>query len=236
MRKSAVVIITIVSIFAIFVGYNYFNDKELTKNSDGIKFKEEYEKLNDTINSNNNKKYPKMSIKNDNVIKYSTYDEVLQIIKEGTGVIYLGFPECPWCRNAVPVLLEAASESELDTIYYLNIQPDRDLLVLDSKNKVRQDKKGTDDYYKLVDALSKHLDDYIINNGKGIEVNTNTKRIYLPTVIFVKDGEIQGIHVSTVDTQKDPYVSLTDRQEEELLIMYINLMNMINGSLCDENC
>ena len=51
-----------------------FIDVELTK--------EEYEKLNGEINTNNSKKYPEVKISDDNVIKYSNYEEILEILKD----------------------------------------------------------------------------------------------------------------------------------------------------------
>lgn len=236
MRKSSIVIVLLVTIFTIFIGYNYIQDKEKDVNLDGIKFEKEYENLNNRVNKNNNKVYPKVEISSNNVVKYSNYDEILEIIKSGTGVIYLGYPECPWCRNLVPVLLSASEEVELDTIYYLNIKEDRDLLILDQNKKVITEKEGNKKYFELVEALNSILDEYILTDNEGKEFKTGKKRIYVPIVIFVKDGKILAHHVDTVETQKDPYITLTDREEEELLLKFINYMSLTNGSICDERC
>ena len=75
------------------------------KETDAEKFKKEYEKLNGQTIGETNYKYPSVEISKDNAIKYASYDEVLELLKSGTGVIYLGYETCPWCRNAVPVLL-----------------------------------------------------------------------------------------------------------------------------------
>lgn len=236
MRKSSIVIITLVTIFAVFIGYKYFSSEENIKNEDAVNFKKEYETLNNRVNPSNNKLYPEVNIKSDNIIKYSTYDEILEILKSGTGVIYLGYPECPWCRNLVPTMLMAASEVELDTIYYLNIKEDRDLLILNEKKKVITEKEGSKKYFELVDALSSILDDYILTTNDGEEVNTGKKRIYVPIVIFVKDGKIVDKHIDTVESQEDPYVLLSDVQQEELLLKLINLMSSLSGTVCDERC
>ena len=39
------------------------------------------------------------SIDNDNVFVYRTLEEINKILKNGTGIVYLGFPECPWCKG-----------------------------------------------------------------------------------------------------------------------------------------
>ena len=67
---------------------------------DALAFKEEYEALNGTINEGNGKEYLTITIDEENPIYYSSLNEVTTLIKEGTGVIYLGYPTCPWCRNS----------------------------------------------------------------------------------------------------------------------------------------
>ena len=237
MRKSSVVIIIFVSLFAIFLGFKYFGEETKTIiNQDALNFKKEYERLNNKINKNNNKLYPEVNISEKNIVKYSSYDEIIQIIKQGTGVIYLGYPECPWCRNLVPILLSAANETEMDHIYYLNIKEDRDVLILDESKNIIIQNEGKKEYFELVGVLNEILDDYILTTNDGEEVTTGKKRIYVPLVLFVKDGKITNFHLGTVDSQEDPYVHLTDKQEEELLLKFINYMSVVNGSLCDDAC
>ena len=62
------------------------------------------------------------------------------------------------------------------------------------------------------------------------------KRLYFPTVLFVKDGKIIGIYTSTVDSQKDPYVKLNDEQYSELKNIYLDLINKTYDILCDQSC
>lgn len=236
MKKGSILIIMLVFLFSIFIGYEYFQDKKDATSQDALNFEKEYEKLNNRVNSNNNKVYPIVDISSDNPIKYSSYDEIFQILESGTGVIYLGFPECPWCRNLVPVLLSAAKEVELDTLYYLNISEDRDLLLLDENKDIITEKEGNKKYFELVSKLDQILDEYILTANDGSEVKTGEKRIYLPLVIFVKNGEIVGYHDGTVESQEDPYVALTDRENEELLLSLIELMGKVSPSVCDDKC
>ena len=236
MKKGSILIIMLVFLFSIFIGYEYFQDKKDATSQDALNFEKEYEKLNNRVNSNNNKVYPIVDISSDNPIKYSSYDEIFQILESGTGVIYLGFPECPWCRNLVPVLLSAAKEVELDTLYYLNISEDRDLLLLDENKDIITEKEGNKKYFELVSKLDQILDEYILTANDGGEVKTGEKRIYLPLVIFVKNGEIVGYHDGTVESQEDPYVALTDRENEELLLSLIEIMGKASPSVCDDKC
>lgn len=236
MKKNSMIIIAIVTVFAIFIGYKYIMESKNIENTDGLKFKTEYEILNKRVNSSNNKVYPEVEIPSNNAIKYSSYDEIFEVLEKGTGVIYLGYPECPWCRNLVPVLLEAANEIELKTIYYLNIKEDRDLYALNENNEVIKEKEGTDNYYKLINKLDSILNEYTITSTDDVKISTGEKRIYVPLVIFVKNGKIIGHQNDTVESQTDPYILLNDKQKEELFIKLTNYMSEVSGNTCDESC
>jgi len=45
-----------------------------------------------------------------NVFVYRNADEIIKILEGGTGLVYLGFPECPWCQAYVPILNEVAKK------------------------------------------------------------------------------------------------------------------------------
>ncbi len=222
MDKKKILLLGIFLIVAVMCAYIKVQNKYEIINEDAIKFKEEYESLN-------SEGYKKVEISENNQIKYSDYEEIVEILENGTGVIYLGFPECPWCRNAVPVLLDAASETGVETIYYYNALSIRDKKHLDDEGNIVVDEEGTEEYKKLVELLYDHLDSY-----DGLNDDT-IKRIYFPTVIFVKDGKVIGLHTSTVDSQTDPSVSLTDEQYEELKDIYVNYSLNISDALCSDN-
>ena len=139
-------------------------------------------------------------------------------------------------RNLVPVMLSAAKEVEIDTIYYLNIKDDRDVLMLNENDDIITEKEGNKKYFELVEKLDSILDDYILTDNDGKSVSAGKKRIYTPLLIFVKNGKIIAHHTDTVDSQTDPYVALNDRQSEELLLKLINYMSKISASVCDESC
>lgn len=166
------------------------------KNSDdALKFKKEYEELNSSS--------VKMDISENNPIKYATFDEIIDVLTKGTGVVYFGFPGCPWCRNVIPVLFEVAKENDVDTIYYFN------------PREIRT--SGNDAYQQLTTILN----DYLEENDEGV------KTLYVPDVYFVKDGKIMGNHLSTVDSQSDPYTPLDEEQRAELKNIYQELFDKI---------
>ena len=212
-----------------------------SKKTDALKFKEEYESLNGTIGKSG-KKTKSLSISEDNPIKYASYDEVLDVIENGTGIIYLGFPECPWCRSALPVLFETASDYNIDTIYYINMKNERDAYeVKDGKLVYQKDEKGNDikgekGYFKLLEALDSYLDDYVVTDEDSKEYDTGEKRIYVPLIIFVNDGKIVGTHTSTVKSQESGYDELTDEEYDELNGIYAEYIKELVDNYCDEAC
>ncbi len=226
MEKNTIIKIGIILGLFIIIGIVLYFVLD-NKQTDGSRFKMEYENLNGQ-KSEQGKTYLDMDIDKDNNVKYASFDEVMNLLKDGTGILYLGFPECPWCRNAVPVLLEAAKENEVENVYYFNAEPIRDKKKL-KDGKIVTNKKGTDEYYKLVDKLKDVLSPYA-----GLK-DDNIKRIYFPTVVFVMGGKVVGIHESTVDSQKDPSKHLNEQQLKELKQIYNDNINKIYGT-CDEKC
>lgn len=227
MNKEKIIIIALPILCAVAAILSYL--KLINTDVDSAKFKKEYESLNE--------KGIEIKISEDNPIVYADYDKLLEIIENGTGIIYLGFPECPWCRNALPVLFDVAKENKVETIYYMNILNERDSYIVEDEELVYatdeegNEKKGTEGYFKLLDALEEHLSDYVIL-FEDEEYETGEKRIYAPSVIFVRDGEVLGIHVSTVDSHEDPRKKLTEEQYEELYTIYEDYIIETKGGTC----
>lgn len=195
-----------------------------TNQKDNIKFKNEYELLN------NKENYLTVSIDKNNVIKYATFDEIIKLLTTETGVIYFGFPECPWCRNMVTPLLQAAKEIELKEIYYFNALSIRDKKHLDENNNIITDDEGTEEYKKLIELMYNYLGEY-----KGLN-DTTIKRLYFPTVVFTQNGKIKEIHIGTLEEQLDPYTPLTETQQQKLKNIYIKYMLEIKETTCNEKC
>ena len=108
MKKKIIILVGVVLVIALGIfGYLYTNKNKDT-NTDGKKFAEEYG-----------------SVTEDNVFVYKSIDEIINILEHGTGVVYLGFPEWPWCTAYVPYLNEVAKDNDVEKVYYYNILNDR---------------------------------------------------------------------------------------------------------------
>ncbi len=175
-------------------------------------FEEEYEILNDQTSMDGEHTYLAIDVPSDNRVEYVDLAEIQEVLAEGTGVMYFGFPECPWCRTLVPVLFEAVEAAGYEgPVYYGNFLNDRDKLSLDENGNIVVEQEGTEAYRQLVAKLCDWLGPY---NGLNDET---IKRVYFPTTVFVKNGQIMDVHLTTVESQASGYDPLTAEQHAELL-------------------
>ena len=87
------------------------------------------------------KEYTKVG--RDNRFIYATPEQVLSVLEKGSGLVFLGFPQCPWCQQLAPIVNEAAKAEQFNSIYYLDIR------------QARQDNDST--YQQLLEKLKDHL-------------------------------------------------------------------------------
>lgn len=157
------------------------------------------------------KEYTKVT--NYNYFVYRESEEIIKILENGTGVVYLGFPECKWCQAYVPILNEVADMEGLDKIYYYDILEDR--------------KNNTEEYQKMVKLLS----DYLQYDDEG------NKRIYVPAIVFVSKGEIVGFDDETsYDTKgfEEPEEYWTEDEKSDLKEKLTLSINKVLNNKCTE--
>ena len=157
---------------------------------DGEKFEREYESLNGEKTSSG-EEYLTVDITSDNKMKYSSVEDILEIIeKNEEAVVYFGTPSCLYCRSAVGVLIEAANESEIESVYYV-----------DTSN-VKKDEK----YEELTSILGGSF--------------TEGEDIYVPLVLFIKDGAIIFSNTDTIFSHIDPNIEMNESEKDGLKEIY----------------
>lgn len=140
------ILFILIIIAFIYIGTRDFSDKI---DVDNVKFDSEYS-----------------NVDKDNVFVYVTATDVYSKLKNGTAIIFMGFPENEWTGYYANILNQAAKESGIKEIMYYNFLEDR------------TNKNGT--YQSIVLKLS----NYMTTKDDG------TKDIYAPTLIVIKNGEI----------------------------------------------
>ncbi len=236
-KKTIMQFVGAIVLIVAIVGGLMFLTRE-AKVSDGEKFKKEYESLNGTTRKSDGAVYGEVTIDKDNPITYVTAKEAIEVLESEKAIMYVGAPWCPWCRNAVSVLFELAKEYDVDKIYYLELDDIKSNYEV-KNGQLEKKNSGTDDYYKLLEKLGDRLEDYVLTGDDGKKYDTGEKRIYMPYVIAVRDGNIVADKVGTVtlDDGQSKYEKLTDEQHVQLSKSYKVLFEGAYGSGevdCDE--
>ena len=211
-NKLFMIIVTVLAAIVLVLNIQ----KVISNNSqtDGIKFKEEYEKLNGKKNDQG-KKYREITIDSKNKMVYKTTEEVLNLIdKKKSFILYFGFDTCPWCRSVVPTLASISKELNQE-VYYIDVKDIRDTFELDDDNKPKLVKKGSKDYSRLLEKLEPVLEDYTLTDSDNNEIKVGEKRIYAPSIISVIDGKAKELTTGISDKQTDGYMKLTKEMEKE---------------------
>ncbi len=105
-------------------------------------------------------------VEKDNIYEYKSIDEIIKILSNETGVVFFCTKESSWCQYYAVYLNDVLKENNIDKINYLDISSYREL--------------NTAKYNAIVDKLSNYL----------YTDDSNTKNIFMPDVVFVKDGNI----------------------------------------------
>lgn len=186
-----IISILVIILCILAVKLNEKNSNIINTTESNIKFMEEYTSLNGKTDELGNN-YNDVSITNDNIYYYANENEIIELLKSGTGVIYFGYPTDNYSRNIVDILNEVVSEYGYDKIYYYNIKPIMSSVVIDNDNKVVLN-KGNAFYYELLSILNDFLNYYTVLDNNNEEVILEEKKIEVPSVIFVKEGKITEV-------------------------------------------
>ena len=190
-----------------------------------LMFKHEYEVLNGQTTPDGEHIYKEVIVPSGIPIVYMDDEDAKVLLTSGSGALFMGFPECPWCRTLLPALVSAYEKSDYTgVIYYYNALEDRDALSLSEDGEIVVEAEGAPVYHDLVAILYDYLMPY---SGLGDE---SIRRIYLPTTVFVKNGDISSVHLTTIESQESGYDVLTDEQFAELEGILIEKFNAISDS------
>ena len=233
MKKVLLSLLIVLSIFTL----TSCGKKEV-KNSDAIKFKEEYEKLNGEQNRNG-VTYREVKIDEKNPFVFATAEEIQEKIdNKETFAVYFGFNSCPWCRSVITTLIEVAKDLKVDKIYYVDVLDIRDTYELNSKNKPEKTKDGSEGYNKLITSLASVLSDYTLTTEKGKTVEVGEKRIYAPNLVSVVKGEAQKLNTGISEMQTDSMMELTDEMKKDTYDQFKCVLDCLKEDVqvCKQGC
>lgn len=140
------ILFVLIIVAFIYIGTRDFSTKIVVDNE---KFDQEYQ-----------------NVSSNNVFSYASSQEVYTTLKNGSGIIFMGYPENKWSGYYANLLNETAKNNGIKQILYYNFYNDRKM------------KNAT--YQSIVLNLVEYLP--MLDDG--------THNIYAPTLIIVKNGRI----------------------------------------------
>lgn len=158
---------------------------------------------------------------NDSLFERISDNKLLEMINnKETFYVYMGDELCPWCRCVIKYFMSSAKLNNINKIYYLKIWDEnkneiiRDKYELDENNNIITIFNGTDAYNKLVSLFKDHLREYTLV-GKDEIIHTDKKRFYLPSFIYIKDGNLVKITDGVSKKIEDYNNEITKEIEED---------------------
>lgn len=188
--------------------------------------------INTNVNKNEDKvEFSKLyEVDENNVFEKISVEGAVNLLENGTGILYLGFSKCPWCQDLVPLLNESAKDNSINSVYYIedffDMRPDK-----------VENPKYQEEYNKMVDIIEEY-------ENKTNEQIKEGNIIKVPLVLFVKKGEIVGYQKGTIEghniekDENDNYFlrDLTDEEKKEIRKKLYNLINKIYSNTCSGSC
>lgn len=150
----------------------------------------------------------------ENIFVYKDINQIIKILENGTGIVYLGFPECNYCKEYVKILNDTAMEEGVEKIYYFNIKEDRE--------------NNTEGYKKIVELLYNNL----LSDEDG------EKRLFVPDVTFVSNGDIIYHNNESCDTSSNKDLSSywTEDKVASFKKELVKNIATLSGSICNDDC
>lgn len=139
------------------------------------------------------------AISKDHVFRYASVDEVIELLDNGTGIVFFGNSDQEDSLNVVKLFSSLIEEESIDEVLYFNPIVIRD--------------DNTTDYDKITELLGDNLT--ITKDGDSY--------LEVPSVYFVKDGSIIGYNDDAskiVEIEEEKLNEFYENLEDE----YLNLI------------
>lgn len=138
-----------------------------------------------------------------NAFVASDMASVLSLIeRKESANVYFGYPDCPWCVEAIPVLNKVAKELDTTILYVQTRDKDKNLM-FSEEEKLR-----------MVEYSDKFLD--VDDEGN--------KQLYVPFVVVIKEGNVVDGHIGTVDGYDVQERNMNDEEVKQLTNVYKTML------------
>lgn len=145
--------------------------------------------------------YEGLTDKENHVFIVSDVDDFIKKMEQRESfVAYFGFDTCPWCNSVISILNDLGKENNQE-ILYINTRPNKQVT---ANNQL-------DNYDKLYSRIGEYWEP---------NLETGENYLFVPFVIFVKNGEVAASHMGTVEGHLANIQELTEDQAYELREIY----------------
>ncbi len=137
-----------------------------------------------------------------------SFEEAIAFFEDKqSGLLYFGFPNCPFCQEIVPILHTLASQANIP-VHYIQTRDDQGIrLYTDSQR----------------DEIAPYLQDYIHNNSEG------EPTLYVPLVVAVEEGKVVGGHQGTIQGHNAHEQDMTAEQKQEVQEDLYQLISVLSN-------
>ncbi len=140
----------------------------------------------------------------EHVFYKKSMEEVVAMFEEKqSGIIYFGYPGCPWCEEALPVMNEVAKTKGLTICYAETYDGKEYQLKGETKDKI----------YSYLDAF--------------LSEDDGEKVMYVPFVVVVKDGVAVAANAGTVESHDAHERKMNDSEIVELTNIYQDMFDQL---------
>ena len=197
-------LLMVLAVVSSIIIYDKFgNTEKVIITEDENKFKTSYEQLNI------DKKFINIRIDDNNGVEYIDIDKFEELLKSESAIIFIGTSESNTSRNVIDSLFKALNKSDISKLYYYDIASNFESKEINDK-KIDVLIDNTSELKKLLTLLNRDKDN-----------------IYMPTVVFIKNKNIVGMHLGVLENIKDDNKELSKDQRQELTNIYLKNIDKI---------
>lgn len=138
-----------------------------------------------------------------------TFDEAIGLFENGgSGLLYFGFPDCPWCQEVVPILAKQAKEAGVEVLYIRTRDDDKERIYTDAQKE----------------AITPYLSAYMSDNEQG------ELTLYVPLIVSVSEGKAVKGHVGTVDGHDAHAGEMSEEQKAQAQEEILEVVESVSGA------
>ena len=183
------------------------NNATYTATDDALRFKQDYEALNDTPVEEGGENYNTVNIPEENPIVYIDLEDYVNIINsDEEAYIYMSSADCPYCRATVGTLLQVVQDLGIKKLYYYDLETG----MANVDDTIRQD---------LINQL--------IDKGFVTKKEDGSESWRIPLIAKTRAGEVLVKNIGTsisYNEGQSKYSELTEEQKQELYNKYYELL------------